>query len=182
MKELAFASKWNVLACGTLWYLDFTVSQLPKHHLLYREIYSRAKIASLICLSSNYSDYSRTPLLLEWLSLVVKNKTMTPWGPMFLFIVVPNFDTKHLVSTFYTYSPLLWEARGPGGLNTIHHLSLALSSVKEKFFCRLSQSSLHFPLVEAKFFFHPNSFPCYLLLYPGQRQHTVHKKMYLIIV
>ena len=95
---------------------------------------------------------------------MVKNKTMTPWGPVFLFIVVPNFNTKHLVSTFYTYSPLLWEARGPGGLNTIHHLSLALSSVKEKFFCRLSQSSLHFPLVEAKFFFIQTLFPaisCY---------------------
>ena len=137
------------------------------HHLLYTEIYSWGKIASLICLFGNYSDYSRTPVLLEWSLLVVKNKTMPPWGPVFLFIVIPNFNTKHLVSTFYTYSPLLWEARGPGGLNTIHHLSLALSSVKEKFFCRLSQSSLHFPLVEAKFFFSSKLFSLLSSAIPG---------------
>ena len=116
----------------------------------------------------NISDYSRTTWLLEGTILVANIRTMFPWwscGFCSLSILIrPNFDTKHLVSTFYTYSPLLWEARGPGGLNTIHHLSLALSSVKEKFFCRLSQSSLHFPLVEAKFFFIQTLFPaifCY---------------------
>ena len=102
---------------------------------------------------------------------MAKIRTMFPWwscGFCLLSIQIrPNFDTKHLVSTFYTYSPLLWEARGPGGLNTIHHLSLALSSVKEKFFCRLSQSSLHFPLVEAKFFFSSKLFSLLSPAIPG---------------
>ena len=60
---------------------------------------------------------------------------------------------KRLVSTFYTYSPLLWEARGPGGLNTIHHLSLALSSVKEKFFLPALSVFSPFPISRSKVFF-----------------------------